>query len=221
MDSIERLTEFFRQFPGIGPRQARRFVYFLLTRDREYVKGLMESVEKVRQSVSICTSCFRFFTKEKASIHAGVLSNSSICQICGDTSRDTSLRMIVAKDADLEAVEKSHSYHGLYFVLGGNIPILEKNPEQKVRLRELNKLMESVGSEADKDNEPKKLKEIILSFSTNSEGEHTTLTIKQILAPFAEAKGFKVSILGRGLSTGAELEYSDGNTISEALKNRS
>ncbi len=117
--------------------------------------------------------------------------------------------MVVEKDIDLEAVRKAGIYDGHFFVLGGNIPILEKNPEEKVRVKEL-KARLAKGE----------VKELILALSTTSEGDYTVEYLKKVLASsFQEAK-LKISTLGRGLSTGTELEYSDADTLKSALKNR-
>src|ERR1044072_4706400 len=131
MDSIRKLTEIFSEFPGIGPRQAKRFAYFLLTRPQGYIQNLTSLLSELKKSVNICNSCFRFFPKDS--------SASLICPICSDEALDHQSMMIVAKDIDLENIERSHSYDGLYFVLGGSVPILEKTPETRIRQKELQK----------------------------------------------------------------------------------
>jgi recombination protein RecR len=115
----------------------------------------------------------------------------------------------VARDVDFETIEKSGTYRGLYFILGGTVPYLEKNPETRIRLRELTT---AVGT--------RDLSEIILSLNANPEGEHTTEIIRTSLKELAEKKHTKITILGRGLSTGSELEYTDTDTIMNALRNR-
>jgi recombination protein RecR len=206
MDSIKKLTELFREFPGIGPRQAKRFVYFLLTRPNSYLNEMAELLKELKKDIRVCSSCFRFFPPDA--------SSSNICSICSNDQRDHTSLMIVSKDVDLETIEKSHSYNGVYFVLGGSVPILEKNPEIKVRSKELLKTVE----ERSRNNE---LREIIMAMSINPEGENTEEYIAHLLSPLATQHKIKISILGRGLSTGTELEYSDSETIKNALKNRS
>jgi recombination protein RecR len=203
MNSIDKLTEIFKSFPGIGPRQAKRFVYFLLTRNKNYIKEFTALVEELPKEIQICQDCFRYFTKGKTA--------SQLCDICQSKNRDETL-MIVARDIDLENIEKSHSFNGRYFVLGGTVPILDKNPETKVRLNELVRAVEK---------KSKTLKEIILGFSINPESEYTAQYVVQTLNPLISKYSLKVSHLGRGLSTGTELEYSDADTIKNALKNRS
>ena len=115
--------------------------------------------------------------------------------------------MIVSRDVDFEVIEKSKVYNGLYFILGGTIPILDKEPERKIRLKELKEKINK-----------SKLNEIILSLNVNAEGENTIVYLKKIISDINQ--NIKVSVLGKGLSTGSELEYSDSETIKNALKNR-
>jgi recombination protein RecR len=205
MDTIDKLTEVFKHFPGIGPRQAKRFVYFLLTRNKNYIKEFTSLVEELQKEIVICSECFQYFTKGK--------QVTTLCEICSSKNRDENVLMIVARDIDLENIEKSHSFNGKYFVLGGTVPILDKNPENKIHLIELLSTIENKA----KNN----LKEIIMGFSINPESEYTADYILQNLSPLITKHNLKVSHLGRGLSTGTELEYSDADTIKNALKNRS
>lgn len=199
MDPISKLTEYFREFPGIGPRQAKRFVYFLLTRNASYLEEISKLIIEIKKNIKICNSCFRFYQD----------GNSTICYICSGTDRNSDQLMLVSRDVDFEAIEKSKVYNGKYMILGGNVPILDKEPEKKIRLNELiKKIRES------------KIKEIILSLNANAEGEHTAEFIKNYLKEKFPNAEFSISVLGRGLSTGTELEYSDTDTIKNALKNR-
>lgn len=197
MNGINKLAQLFSQFPGIGPRQAKRFVYFLLTTNKQFIKEITEQIQTIQSHMSVCTSCFRFFDKGTG--------NAVQCSICRDTNRDHSLLMVVSRDSDLDNIEKSGSFNGTYFVLGGVVPILEDKPEEKVRLNELKKKVEQSD-----------LKEIVLGMSANTEGEHTGDVIKEHLSQY----NIKISTLGRGLSTGTELEYSDSETLKSAFKNR-
>lgn len=201
MNALSKLAELFSEFPGIGPRQAKRFVYFLLTKDPAYVRELIKTIEEIKRNVHICSSCFRFFNDER---------NVGTCDICRDPNRDQSILAVVSRDSDLEHLEKSHAFRGLYFVLGGTIPILEKEPERKVRIAELVKTVK---------NRPT-IKEVILALSLNVEGEHTGDVVRTTLKPLQEAQSFKITVLGRGLSTGTELEYSDAETLKNAFGNR-
>jgi len=133
--------------------------------------------------------------------------------------------MIVSNDVDFENIEKTKFYNGYYFILGGSVPILEKNPDKKIRQIEL---LEEVDKKIKKG-----LSEIIIALNYNPEGENTLSYLKELLKPYTPEQNpashkamqgkvgtLKISTLGRGLSTGTELEYSDGDTIKNALKNR-
>ena len=199
MDPISKLTEYFREFPGIGPRQAKRFVYFLLTKNSSYLEEIARLITEIKKNIRICSSCFRFYQD----------GNSTTCYICNNKNRDAGELMIVSRDVDFEAIEKSKFYNGYYFILGGNIPILDKEPEKRIRLRELTEKVKNG-----------QFKEIIISLNANAEGEHTTNFINDYLKEKFPSSDFTISVLGRGLSTGSELEYSDSDTIKNALKNR-
>ncbi len=199
MDSLHRLEELFAHFPGIGPRQARRFVYYLLGKSQASISEFIKLIEEVRKATSECPQCHRLFINSTKQI---------VCSVCADPSRDSSTLMIVARDSDFESIEKSAVYKGLYFILGGTVPILDKEPEKRIRLRAL---LERVTKHL--------LEEIILSLNTTPEGEHTTDIVRDALKNLS-LQSTKVTILGRGLSTGAELEYADSETIKNALSNR-
>ncbi len=209
MDPITRLSEIFRHFPGIGPRQAKRFVYYLLTRDKKVLKELSDHLLELRDIVRMCEDCYRFFEFKP---HTSATSDAK-CSICRNTHRDRTLIMIVAKDQDLETIEKSKTFHGVYFVLGGTIPLLDKAPEQAVRLREFRKRIEKGIKE---DN----LAEVIIAQNMNTEGEYTSSFIQGELEEMKQKHPFIISLLGRGLSTGTELEYSDSETLKFALGSR-
>jgi recombination protein RecR len=203
MNSIQKLTEYFSEFPGIGPRQAKRFVYYLLTRHPEYINDFTRLIQELKKDIKICQSCFRFFQDSQ---------HTDTCSICASTSRDHSVRMIVSRDTDLDNIEKTRSFNGLYFVLGGSVPILEKNPENRIRSKELERIIKKDASLG--------LKEIILAMNATPEGENTGEYIEHFLKPITSEHSIKISHLGKGISTGTELEYSDADTLKNALKNR-
>ncbi len=202
--TIGKLTEIFTKFPGIGPRQARRFVYYLLHNDQARLEYLADLITKLKREIHLCQSCFRYFTGNAR----------EFCELCSDPNKDRSQLLIIASDADLESIEKSDSYDGMYFVLGGIISIIEKSTGSLVRIQEL-------ALRVKKDADAGILKEIIFALAANPEGDYTVQYLKRTLEPLIEGKGIGFTILGRGLSTGTELEYSDADTIKNALKNRS
>ena len=221
MDIIDKLAEIFKEFPGIGERQARRFVYFLMSRTPAYSDNLSSLISELKKEIAQCKECFRFFVLLGGSV-AKERPNRQVCEICTDGNIDSSILMVVEKDSDLESVKKSRTYHGKYFILGGLVPIVEKNTKSRVRIEELKEKISAQGGPASggKDNNSKNLKEVILAFSLNPQGEHTDAYVREQLGEIIKSLGIKISSLGRGLSTGTELEYSDNDTLRNALKNR-
>lgn len=204
MNSIDKLIKIFSEFPGIGPKQARRFVYYLMNKPESFINEIKNEIDNLRNGITTCSDCKRFFIAR--------YNEQSLCDICADKTRDNGILMIVSRDIDLENIEKSHTMNGRYFVLGGLVPIFEKNPEQKIRLKDLLALVSRMSG--------KGLKEIILGLDANSEAEYTANILKNSLSLITTKYSITISELGRGLSTGTELEYSDPETIKNALNNR-
>ncbi len=198
MNAIERLAEIFSRFPGIGPRQAKRFVYFLLSRNGDYSGELVKAIGELKKSTVQCQSCMRFFVLEG--------QKTRLCDICSDETRERETLMLVQRDIDFEAIERSGGYRGYYFILGGVVPILEKEPEKRIRVKELDTRFKK----------DKGIKEVILAVNANLDGENTADFIKERYKNLP----LEFSVLGRGLSTGAELEYADPETLKSALLHR-
>ena len=203
MDNIEKLAQKFKEFPGIGERQAKRFVYFLLHKNPQYVKDLGDEILKIKNEIKQCPSCFLFFQNK----------NLNICENCSNPKTDKKFLLVVEKDADYESIKRSKTYNGMYFILGGLVPIVTKETPNYIRIKELVKTIEE---RIQKDN----LKEVILALSLNPQGEHTDMYLREMLSPLKNKHKFNIVSLGRGLSTGTELEYSDSETIKNALINR-
>ncbi|KKP97523.1 MAG: Recombination protein RecR [Candidatus Nomurabacteria bacterium GW2011_GWA1_36_15] len=189
MNVIEKLTEIFKEFPGIGERQAKRFVYFLMSKNGEYPENLSALIKELKKDTVQCSECFKFFISAS--------KKEKKCEICADPNIDFSTLMIVEKDSDLESVNKSRIYNGKYFILGGLVPIVEKNTSSRVRINEL-----------------------IKKIKNEKKGNHTDFYVRNQLKSTIEPLSIKISSLGKGLSTGTELEYSDNDTLKNALKNR-
>lgn len=193
MDPIEKLALLFERFPGIGPRQSQRFVQYLLRSSPTLRREIADGIKALSSTIHQCPECMRY--------HAG---DDSLCSICKDTARDQALLAVVVSDADLLALERSHTYKGKYFVLGGLIHLATEKTTG-LRLRELKARANRTGIE-----------EIVLALPANPEGDATSFVIRGEL----EDIGVKITALGRGLSTGSELEYADNDTIKSALDNR-
>jgi len=195
-DRIEDLSRAFERFPGIGPRQARRFVFHLLSAGSSDRNRMAELISKLAENVRQCPECMRFAN-----------GSAPVCDYCSDPRRDDSILLVVEKDQDLVALERAGTFKGRYFVLGG---VLTLSGKGVIREKELLRAVERRAQTG--------LQEIILALSATSEGENTTDHLKQILLPHRNT--VTLSVLGRGLATGSELEYSDAETLSGALQNR-
>lgn len=199
MSDIDTLTELFMRFPGIGPRQARRFVFFLLRQDAGYRNTLTRSITEVANNIKRCSECMRF-----ASLH----TKQPLCDLCADTNRENGVLMLVEKDTDVEQMEKSGAYSGRYFVLGGTLSLTGK--KSFIREKELVQYF----------TKHQGVTEIILALSATPDGEYTADYLTTKFKEDEPTKDAVVTILGRGLSTGSELEYADATTLKQALKNR-
>ncbi len=204
MNSLDKLIAYFENFPGVGARQARRFAFHILTMAPAETGELAALINGLRDNVRECASCRRFFAK-----NAG---NSEVCELCADPSRDRAKLLVVERDTDIRSIERSGVYDGLYFVLGGTVPLLESRENKKLRGGGLKRLIEA--------RLPEGLSEVILGFSINPDGENTGRFVESIINELPGSERLKISHLGRGLSTGSELEYADPETLKNALQNR-
>lgn len=207
MSDLDKLTTLFETFPGVGGRQAKRFAFHVLTMQESDTKALAKLIENLQANVIECQSCHRFFASTTNTAQ-------SICSICSSPNRDHGRLLVVERDSDIQAIERSGEYEGLYFVLGGTVPLLESKSNEKLRSGALKATVEKRITDNN-------LTEVILGFAVNPDGENTARFVASILTPLLEPVNGKISFLGRGLSTGSELEYADAETIKNALQNRS
>jgi len=196
MDRVDELARAFERFPGIGPRQAKRFVYHLLASNAGDRTRLADLIQAIGGSVKQCAECRRFWS-----------GAGELCPYCADPSRNDAQLMLVERDQDLLAMERAGTYRGRYFVLGG---VLTLSGKGAIRERELIERVERRSNAG--------LEEIILALSATSEGEHTSEHIRSLLQPLRGH--IRLFELGRGLATGSELEYADKETLSAAFTNR-
>ena len=205
MTNLDKLIKHFEGFPGIGGRQARRFAFHILRLSESETQEIADLITNLHSSVVECGRCHRYFSKNGGA--------ADMCSICTNHNRDRSKLMVVERDTDIQSIERSGTYDGLYFVLGGTIPLLETKESTKLRG---GALKASVDAQLTED-----LTEIILGFSVNPDGENTSRYTETLLKDHITAHNLTVTRLGRGLSTGSELEYADPETIKNALRNRS
>ncbi len=209
MNPSEKLQELFLKFPGIGPKQAARFVYYLLRAKNEYKSELAKNIDALKDSANICTKCLRVFSKNG--------NNISLCNICENKSRDNKTLMIIVKELDIDAIEKTGFYNGKYFVLGNVLPFLTEKPSEVINIRELVNLLHT---NLQNENEEYKISEIIFALPATDEGENTINYLRKTLSQIVGIDKVKMSTLARGLSTGLDIEYVDKNTFKEAFNHR-
>jgi recombination protein RecR len=203
MNNLDKLITLFEQFPGVGARQAKRFTFHVLTMSDADSTELSKLIAELKGSVVECVSCHRFYATQ----------TGNTCSLCTSANRDHNRLLVVERDSDVQAIERAGVYDGLYFVLGGTVPLLNPNSTTKLRAGALKATVEA--------RLPAGLTEVIIGFSINPDGENTARFVELILNPLIENTNVKITYLGRGLSTGSELEYADPETIKNALQNRS
>ena len=202
MNPLDQLIAHFEQFPGVGGRQAKRFAFHVLRLPPDEASKLGNLIEHARTTVVECASCHRYFSKRQA---------EDMCSICTAPNRERKRLLVVERDSDVQAIERAGVYDGLYFVLGGTVPLLSAPENSQLRS---GALRATVATRI-----PQGLSEVILGFSINPDGENTARFVASFLSESVEL-GLKLSYLGRGLSTGSELEYADSETIKNAWQNR-
>ena len=189
---LERAVKEFSKLPGIGRKTALRLVLHLLRQPVEDAEGFAEAVATLCREVKYCKVCHN-------------ISDSDICEICSQPSRDASTVCVVETVRDVIAVENTALYRGLYHVLGGVISPMDGIGPSDL---EIDSLVERVKSG--------QVQEVIFALSPTMEGDTTNFYIYRKL----ESTGVKMSVLSRGISVGDELEYADEATLGRSLVNR-
>jgi len=191
---MERLIRELSKFPGIGTKSAERILFYLLKADAQEVKNLAQLMLRTKESLTFCREC-------------GNLSEKELCRLCGDPGRDRSLLCIVEEPKDVIFIEKASGYHGLYHVLLGHLSPLEGIGPKQLRVPELFKRIEKLGT-----------KEVILATNSNAEGEATALYLGEALKERFPA--LKTSRIARGIPMGSHIEYLDPVTLTRAIEGR-
>jgi recombination protein RecR len=190
--TLEALTAAFRRLPGVGPKSAQRFAYHFLQHDREGAVSLSQALGEAVRRIRHCVRCNAF-------------TESEICENCASPRRDPAQLCVVETPADQLMIEQTMSYAGLYFVLMGRLSPLDGVGPREIHFdRLLDRATDG------------QVKEVILATNFTQEGEATAHYLGEML----RARGLKVSRLARGVPVGSELEYVDGSTIAQALRDR-
>lgn len=192
MDSLDCLVDALRCLPGVGPKSAQRMVFHLLQSQRPQGLHLAMCLERAMNQINHCQLCNNY-------------TEQTLCALCQNSKRDSSLLCIVESPADVLAIEQSNAFNGLYFVLMGKISPLDGIGPEDIGLPKLKNLVTKGET-----------KEIILALSSSIEGQTTAHFIHQLLSE----ESIPISQLAHGIPSGGELEFLDGRTISSALQNR-
>ncbi len=196
---ISDLVDSFQKLPGIGPKSAQRLAFYLLHVPQSELDSFAGTLTDLKKNTKLCSLCKN-------------VTESDPCDICLDTQRDQSTVMVVEQPIDLIAFERSGKYHGLYHVIHGVINPLENIGPDEVFI---NELIERVGK---KDTS---ISEVILATNPTMEGDATSMYISGKLKELSNGrKKVKISRLGMGIPTGADLEYADEVTLKEAILGR-
>ena len=192
--SLQAAIEALGQLPGVGPRTAERYAYFLLKSDPSKSGQLSDAISSLHKGVGHCPVTF-------ALIDAGL----AVSPLYSDPKRDKQIVAVVADPFDIVALEKTSSFHGTYHVLGGLVSPIDGVGPENLHIAELIKRI-------DKD----KVKELILATNASVEGESTALLLSQQIG----GRPVKITRLARGLPVGVDLEYADQITLTRALEGR-
>lgn len=194
---VQNLIDEFGKLPGIGPKSAQRLAFHLLQAEPEVVGRLQGALQAIRDGVTYCEVC-------------GTVSAAERCRICSDPRRDATVVCVVEEPKDIEAVERTREFRGLYHVLGGALdPINGVGPGE---LR-ISSLLRRVGETVD----GAEVAEVIIATDPNTTGEATSTYLARLLRDFP---GLVVSRLASGLPMGADLEFADELTLGSALSGR-
>ena len=192
-DTLSRLVQALRCLPGVGPKSAQRMAFHLLNNKRQKGLHLASCLDDAMRHINHCSQCNNY-------------TDSNICSICQNPSRNQHTLCIVEHPSDVSAIEQSSAYDGRYFVLMHKISPLDGIGPEDIGLMQIEKLVKEC-----------QISEVIIALSPSVEGQTTIHFIQEQL----KSLPVKVSQLAHGIPSGGELEFLDSHTIGQALKNRS
>ena len=190
---LEQAVSQFASLPGIGRKTALRLVLHLLKQSEQDATAFGEAIIRLRHEIRYCRVCHN-------------ISETDVCPICSNPSRDASTICVVENVKDVMSIENTHQHHGLYHVLGGLISPMDGVGPQDIEINSLEQRVKEGG-----------IKEVILALSATMEGDTTNVYIFRRLAPYPDVK---VTMLARGVSVGNEIEYTDELTLGRSIINR-
>lgn len=194
---VQNLIDEFGKLPGVGPKSAQRLAFHLLQAEPATVERLMGALQAIRDGVTYCEVC-------------GTVSAAERCRICSDPRRDPALVCVVEEPKDIEAIERTREFRGLYHVLGGALDPINCVGPGELRI---SALLRRVAQQTDGE----EITEVIIATDPNTTGEATSTYLARLLRDFP---GLTVSRLASGLPMGADLEFADELTLGSALSGR-
>jgi recombination protein RecR len=189
---VQELIDELGRLPGVGPKSAQRIAFYLLQADDDQAKKLSQVLNEVKERVRFCNTC-------------GNVTEEELCNICRDPRRTRTAICVVEESKDVQAIERTREFRGLYHVLGGAISPIEGIGPDQLRIKEL---MTRLGDP--------EIQEVIIATDPNLEGEATATYLTRMLSPL----GITVSRLASGLPVGGDLEYADEITLGRAFEAR-
>lgn len=189
---VQELIDELGRLPGVGPKSAQRIAFYLLQTDDDQAQKLAQVLMEVKERVRFCEIC-------------GNVSEEEKCNICRDARRNQTLICVVEESKDVQAIERTREFRGLYHVLGGAISPIEGIGPDQLRIKEL------LGRLSDPN-----IKEVIIATDPNMEGEATATYLSRMMSSL----GIAVTRLASGLPVGGDLEYADEVTLGRAFAGR-
>jgi recombination protein RecR len=197
-EPVSQLIDAFSALPGIGPKSASRLAYYILRADASVAHNLAQALENLKANTLFCSVCFNIADRDP-------------CAICSSGERDGSIVCVVEEPLDVQAIERTGEFKGMYHVLHGAISPIEGVGPDNLRVAELLQRIQA----AERGGQP--ITEVLLATNPNLEGEATAMYIARLVKPL----DIRVTRLARGLPMGGDLEYADEVTLGRALQGRS
>jgi recombination protein RecR len=209
--AVQQLIDSFERLPGIGPKTAQRLTFYLLHVPQGELDRFASAVHNLKKDTVMCSVCY------------GV-GEVDPCEICSGEKRNKSVVCVVEQPLDVLALERSGKYGGIYHVLHGRIDPLSNIGPDEIRIGELIRRVKN-SVERNGDGRGQGIEEVILATNPTMEGEATAMYIAKKLgdlkSEIANLESLRISRIGRGLPTGADLEYADPMTLMRAMEGRS
>ena len=190
--SVSRLIDELRRLPGIGQKTAQRLAFFLLRVDREQALALADAIREAKEKVRECSVCNN-------------ITDTDPCHFCTSATRNRALICVVEEATNIQSVEKTRQFNGLYHVLGGSLSPLQGIGPDQLKIKSLIERLKGGGVE-----------EIIIATNPTAEGEATAVYLSKLIKPL----GVRVTRIAMGIPVGSDLEYADEVTMLKAMEGR-